>query len=183
MSDLDNDMAYGHFESFQARARLVELSSHFLRDDFRKCLSYLNRENRLSYLECHHSEFDMRCIELLSLLNLEEDLLFRDKLESLRRFISRSEELKSDMYVASITNALRKNKAMNSEELKIYHELMSKRSVFDLRWIIIQSIVERYSPENFVHFGKYSSQYNLRSIHLSMAAEDAEEIKTQNRSD
>ena len=141
MSDLDSDMAYGHFDSFQARARLVELSSYFLLGDFRKCLSYLNRENRLNYLDCQHSEFDMRCIELLSLLELGEELLYQDKLESLRRYISRNDELKTDLYVASINNVLKKNKSLNSQELKIYHELMSKRSIFDLRWVIIRLIL------------------------------------------
>ena len=177
MSDLNSDMAYGHFNSFQARARLIELSSYFVKGDFRKCLSYLNRENRLNYLDCQYSEFDMRSIELLCLLELEEDLLFQDKMESLRRFISRSEALKEDSYVSSFISVLRKNKVLESQELKIYHELMAKRSVFDIRWIIIQSIVQRYSPDNFVHFGKYSSQYNHKTMHLSMAAENGEKFR------
>ena len=179
MSDLDADMAYGHFNSFQARARLVELFSIFLQGDYRRCLMYLNRENRLKYLECHQSEFDMRCIEILCLSEVDEDLLLFDKLESLRRFISRNSDLKTDMVVKSISDAIMRKKTLNAQELKMYHTLMSKRSIFDLRWVIIQELVKKYSPGNFIHFGKYSSEFHLRPVQLSMAAENTVAFETK----
>ncbi|MEQ9063637.1 MAG: hypothetical protein RIE58_05640 [Vicingaceae bacterium] len=169
--DLKRENAYSHFKEFMARAQLIHLATLFMKNQFTELLIFLNRQNLLTTLQCEHLNFDVRSMEILALKANGEENLLEDKLESLRRFVSRQASLKNDNYAHAFSEIVQKGRVIPQKHLPLFHHLMASISVYDLRWLTIQGIVEAYAPEQSIAFKRYSINYKLRLQSQALAAE------------
>lgn len=164
-----NTAALQVFHPFIQKLDYTELLCHFINGSYHQVLRSINRKE-MPESKCVFVDFDMRTMEVLSLFRVGEDNTAFDKLESLRRFLFRHDELKRSEYCLGIYKCLR-SQIMKKSRIHL-PEINPTGSVYDMRTLIARSIL----PDAGL------KPYPLSEGDVSMAAEDPPQFGRTNNS-
>ena len=172
LEDFNLEHTYRHFPHFMARARVVECASFFQKCEYHSFLACLNRNFSERDLDCAHLNFTLRCLEVISLRKTGDDILALDKLECLRRFISRHDILKNDDFCQASFRILKNEGIRETIQMTTLHKAVLKTSVYDLHWITVQWILHNYGNKSDGIPAVPTSAYQLQEVNYSRAAEE-----------
>lgn len=157
---IDSESAYSQFQPFMIQFIKIKTLYLLSMKKEKEALRILNRKER-SQIKCEFTDFEYRLIEIICFYRLSEWSLLEDKIDSLRQFTFRHDELKNSAFCLLIFNCIRSlilHNKIDGHLLNIYHE----DSVYDLREEISLLV------KDLTRIHVYPSNASL----LSIAAED-----------
>ena len=134
-------LGFGHFKEYLARIRMIELMVLFNKKEYRKFLKKINRSNNYIGNLCAFNLFLLRTLELCCLHILTDGVSVDDKFESLRRYVGRNNELKTDLFCKLILKTCRKWEIKGEDHLKAFNKYIKLSCIHDLRWLVVDFLL------------------------------------------
>lgn len=160
IGDIDSAIVYLQFQPFMMQFLKIKALYLLSIKKEKEALRLLNRKET-SQIKCEFTDFEFRLIEIICLYRLSEWSLLEDKIDSLRQFTFRHDELKNSAFCLLIFNCIRSlilHNKIDVHLLNIYQE----ENVYDLREDISLLV------KDLIRIRVYPNNSSL----LSIAAED-----------
>ncbi len=105
---IDSEDSYRQFIPFIHSLNRIRIMHLYAMKSYKSVLKILNQQEMVKS-DCSFTDFQNRILEILCLLHIDEEDLAHDRLENLRRFVFRNDELRDSIIHRSLYESIRKS--------------------------------------------------------------------------